>query len=131
MASLSYSQTPLLVKTQYQGENAFLGNEITMDSIFATYKNYEFLKIKYDSLSVATRLREIQFNALKIELEQFKKKTEVLGDLNSVFEKRFENQTKLHDTEILYYKEKAKGKFKAFLLGTTIGALIISILTII
>jgi len=130
IGSLSYSQEPLLVKTQYQGKNAFIGNEIVMDSIFSKYKAYEFLTIKNDSLSIKYNLNLLSIEKLKTELALFKKKSENLNNINSVFGKRFENQNQQHETELLYYKEKAKGKFKAFLYGTAIGGIIVAILTL-
>ena len=130
MASLSYSQTPLLDKILYKGNNAFVGNEIVMDSIFNKYKDYEFLLIKHDSLKIKHSLVLITLKKTNLELEFLKKTNESLTESNNIFEQRFNNQTDKHETEILYYKEKAKGKFKAFLYGTAIGGLIVAILTL-
>lgn len=125
---MSYSQSPLLEKIQYKGNNAFVGNEIVMDSIFAKYKNFEFLRIKYDSLNIFSKLTLVSLKKLELERNFFKTKSENLTTTNIVFEKRLENQTEKHETELLYYKEKSKGKFKTLLYGTAIGGLIVAIL---
>lgn len=128
---MSYSQEPLLEKIQYKGSNAFVGNEIVMDSIFNKYKSWEFLSITVDSLKIRTDLLLKELEKIKIESDMFRKKSETLIDINKTFEDRIDNQAQKHETEILYYKEKAKGKFKSFLLGTGIGGLIVAILTLI
>ena len=130
MTSLSYSQTPLLEKTQYKGNNAFIGNEIVMDSIFSKYKAYEFLLIKYDSLQIGYNLNLIKLEKTELERDQFKSKSENLILMKGALEQRFDNLEKKNETEIAYYKEKAKGKFKSFLLGTALGGLVVAILTL-
>ncbi len=131
MASLSYSQSPLLEKTQYKGNNAFVGNEIVMDSIFNKYKSYEFLLIKYDSLSITHGLTLISLEKAQLGNIFYEKLSTDLKLSIQTIQQRIDNQNNKHDTEILYYKEKAKGKKKAFLYGVGVGGLIIAILTII
>jgi len=102
-----------------------------MDSIFNKYKSYEFLLIKYDSLSITHGLTLISLEKAQLGNIFYEKLSTDLKLSIQTIQQRIDNQNNKHDTEILYYKEKAKGKKKAFLYGVGVGGLIIAILTII
>lgn len=130
MTSLSFSQTLLLEKTQYKGFNAFVANEIVMDSIFNRYKDFDFLKIKYDSLQIDNSLKIDKIKSLNIQNSYLNLVKTDLESLNSNLELQLKNREEKHKTEVLYYKEKAKGKFNAFLYGTAIGGIVVALLTL-
>lgn len=130
MISLGFSQAPLLEKTLYKGNNAFIGNETTMDSIFSKYKAYEFLLIAHDSLKIGYGLKLLEIEKLGLERDMYRASSENMDIMNGTMKLRFENLEKKNETEVQYYKEKAKGKFKIFLYGTVAGGLIVSILTL-
>lgn len=101
-----------------------------MDSVNLKY-------LKYDLLYSVTNSFQSRFDLLQAELEKSKLETNFyqientkLKQLNNNNQSLLETNQKIHDNEILYYKEKAKGKFTSFLLGTSLGALIVTILTL-
>ena len=64
---------------------------------------------------------KIQVNFLTVDAERLElEKTELKLQLDT--------KDEIHAIDLLYYKEKAKGKFKAFLFGTATGAVIVAIL---
>lgn len=101
-----------------------------MDSISITYLNFDLQISKTDALKLdITRLLS-ELDKSNITINYLQNDNTNLSQIISKNKDRFENQSKLHKTEILYYKEKAKGKFTSFIYGTVAGALIVGLLTL-
>lgn len=101
-----------------------------MDSIYYKYKAFETLKIEIDSIKLDNSVIKSKFNLSELKLSNKTKDNDKLIKLNSNLQSQLENRQQKHDTEILYYKEKAKVKFKYLFLGTGLGAFLVAILTI-
>lgn len=126
-----FSQVPIINKIQINGENGFEANEIVMDSIMYTSK---LLKLcNSDKTLLQIEIKKIQLSFTKVNLELTYKKIDSARLELQVKELKTLQTTnkKLYETDIMYYKQKAKGKLQSFLLGTAIGGVIIAILTII
>ena len=130
MSVSGYSQISLK-KTQFGDGNGVLMNEVAMDTISKKLIRFN------QCLSENTRLLlELQLAEQKIEkmvLENDFLKSEVAN--SELQQKELNNQLeikdKIHANDINFWKEKSKGKFRSFLLGTGIGALAIAIIMLI
>lgn len=118
------------LKVRFNDFNAVLFNESQMDSVNLKY-------LKFDLLHSITKSYEARFDLITSELEKsqleidfLKTENSKLNQLNDNNESLLDTNQKIHDNEILYYKEKAKGKFKSFLLGTSIGVMVATILNL-
>lgn len=94
--------------------------------------HYAYLKC----LSGKTQLT-IQMRALELELEKATITVDYLTNDNSNLKLQnheLQNQLtikdQLHEADVMYYKEKAKGKLNSFLYGTALGGLIVLIITV-
>lgn len=129
MSASLYSQDLLPKQTQFGGNNAILISVPQMDSISIRLLRYKRSK--------ATNFRlSLQIDSLTLRLERTWLKNDFLQKdnlrLQTIVDKtdeRLEVQEKIYETDLEVLKIKAKGKFKAFLYGTAIGALIITLLT--
>ena len=101
-----------------------------MDSVNLKYLKFDLLYGITKSFQARFDLFEAELEKSKLELDFYKTENTNLKTLNANNESLLETNKKIHDNEILYYKEKAKGKFKSFILGTSIGALIVTLLTL-
>ena len=101
-----------------------------MDSIAVTYLNFNLQLSKTDAfkLDIKRLMSEIEKSNVSINYLQNDNKN--LSQIILKSKERFENQSKLHEAELLYYKEKAKGKFTSFIYGTVAGVLIVGVLTL-
>ena len=124
------SQNSLPIKTTHNGKNAVIISEAQMDSISITYLNLNLLKSKSESLSITIERINKELEKSFLSQEYFKKDNQNLSQIIEKNKDRFENQSKLHNAELLYYKEKAKGKFNYFIYGTVLGGLVVGILTL-
>jgi hypothetical protein len=102
-----------------------------MDSIMEVH--YAFLS----SLSVNSQLK-IELRLVRAENEKLMLSVDFLTNdntnlklQNKELHTQLEIKDKMHENDEMYWKQKAKGKFKSFLLGTGLGALVIAILTLI
>lgn len=102
-----------------------------MDSISVRLLRYKTYKATFSVLS-------LQIDSLTLQLERTWLTNDFLTTDNSRLklivdktDERLETQKKIFGIDIEIYKAKAKGKFKAFLYGTVLGALILSLLTLI
>lgn len=101
-----------------------------MDSISITYLNFNLLKSKSEALKITIEKVNEELKKSNISQEYFKKDN---GSLNQVIEKLNEkivNNEKLHQAEVLYYKEKSKTKFSDILLGVVIGGAVVGAISI-
>lgn len=87
--------------------------------------------------SKATNFRlSLQIDSLTLRLERTWLKNDFLTNDNKSLQliidnanERLEVQEKIYETDLEVLRIKAKGKFKTFLYGTAIGALILTLLT--
>jgi len=124
-----YSQTLLPKQIHYIGENAVVISVPQMDTISVRLLRYKRSKAINYRLS-------LQLDSLTLELERTWLKNDFLTNDNKSLQliidntnERLEVQEKIYKTDLEVLRIKAKGKFKAFLYGTAIGALIITLLT--
>lgn len=129
MNGLLFSQNLFPRQTQYKGENAILISVPQMDSISVRLLRYKTTTARFHVLS-------LQIDSLTLQLERTWLTNDFLTNDNNRLkliidktDQRLETQKKIFGIDIEIYKAKAKRNFKAFLL--TLGALIISLLTII
>ena len=101
-----------------------------MDSVNLKYLKFDLLYGITKSFQSRFDLFQAELDKSKLETNFFKLENTKLKTLNNKSETLLETNQKIHDNEVLYYKEKAKGKFTSFLLGTSIGALIVTLLTL-
>jgi len=78
------------------------------------------LSIEIDSLTKANERYALKNAYLQSDNER-------LNDIIGKTDLRLEAQKNRYETEIDLYKAKAKGKFRSFLLGTGLGALVVAI----
>ena len=128
--SVSASSQIWLKKTVINGENAFIGNEIAMDSIMETYFKFKNSLSERTQFLLEIKLLETRLEKMNLDVDFLSSDNITLKSINEKLEDRLTVQEEIHQTDVLYYKEKAKGKFSAFLLGTGLGAIIVALLTI-
>lgn len=81
-------------------------------------------KLELQLLQAKFEKSQIQINFLTGDVERLDlEKTEL--------KKQLAIKDEIHAIDLLYYKEKAKGKFKSFLFGTAAGAVIVAILMVV
>lgn len=124
-----YSQSSLPKQTQFRNKNAVLISVPQMDTISVRLLRYKTVKATNYSFT-------LQLDSLTLILERtWLKNTSLTNDNKSLHliidktEERFMVQEKIYQTDIETWKIKSKGKFKVFIYGTAIGALIILLLT--
>lgn len=127
----SYSQKPLLQPIKIGNENGFKANEVVMDSIFETYNNFEKLKISSDSLHLEVTVLKADISRLVASINSLQSENQHLIYLKKNLKKRVAISEEKRTTEVALWKTKAKGKLKSFLYGTSVGAFIALVLTII
>ena len=119
----------LPLKVRFNDSNAVLFNEAQMDSVNLKYLRFNFLYGITKNYESRLELFRSQLKESKLQVDIYKTDNDHLKALNLKTESQLKTNDKIHQNEVLYYKEKAKGKFTSFLLGTSIGALIAVILT--
>lgn len=126
-----FSQTPIVQKTTVNGENGFIANEVVMDSIMEVH--YAFLSelSKNAQLKIQLKQAQIETEKLLLKIDFLETKTTNLDLQKNELNTQLEIKDKKHDNDMRYWKEKAKGKFRSFLFGTGVGALLIALLTLI
>ena len=124
-----YSQSSLPKQTQFRNKNAVLISVPQMDTISVRLLRYKTVKATNYSFT-------LQLDRLTLILERtLLKNTSLTNDNKSLHliidktEERFMVQEKIFETDLEVWIIKSKGKFKVFLYGTAIGALIILLLT--
>jgi len=131
LASVSLSsQNSLPIKTTYNGKNAVIISESQMDSIAVTYLNFNLQLSKTDAFKLDIKRLMAEIDKSNVTVNYLENDNKNLSQIILKSKDRFENQSKLHEAELLYYKEKAKGKFTSFIYGTVAGALIVGVLTL-
>jgi len=118
------------IKANLNGLNAVLISETHMDSINLKYLRFQILESKIESLKLQITLKENKIASGEVVREKLQNELRQLETIKAIKDEQFDNNKLIHENEILYYKEKAKGKFTAFLLGTTVGAIIVAILSL-
>jgi len=78
------------------------------------------LSIEIDSLTKANERYALKNDYLQSDNER-------LNDIISKSDLRLEAQKNKYEAEVDLYKAKAKGRFRSFLLGTGLGALVVAI----
>lgn len=117
------------VKVRFNDFNGVLINETHMDSINLKYLKSSLLFSQKQSLENKVELQQKQLNLNKLTIDYLEDDNLSLKTLSTNKDRYIENQKTVHENETLYWKEKAKGKFRSFLFGTAAGAVIVVILT--
>lgn len=130
MSASGHSQI-LLKKTVYNNQKAFIGNEAAMDSIAQTYIKFKASLSYNEQLNIELQLLQKEFEKINLKVNFLSQDNSRLELQKSSLKNQLSVQDQLHEADILYYKEKSKGKLNSFLFGTAAGALIVSIITII
>ena len=127
MSVSGFSQISLK-KTQFGNENGVLMNEVAMDSI--SRKLIRFNKCLSDNAQITLELMLAQKTNEKLVIEnEFLKSDIAKSQLqHNELQKQLEIKEKLNQNDIMYWKQKAKGRFRAFLLGTGLGGLVVALL---
>lgn len=102
-----------------------------MDSIMEVH--YAFLSelSKNAQLKIQLKQAQIETEKLLLKIDFLETKTTNLDLQKNELNTQLEIKDKKHDNDMRYWKEKAKGKFRSFLFGTGVGALLIALLTLI
>lgn len=131
MSATAFSQEPIIRKATINGQNGFIANEVVMDSLMEVH--YAFLKSLITNSSLAIDLEFLQKKLEKSNLQvDFLTKDNTRLELQkATLTKQLLNKDELHAAEIIYYKEKSKGKLNSFLFGTAAGGLIVAVIIII
>lgn len=116
----------LPIKTIFNNQNAVLISESQMDSINLKYLRYDFLNAKFNSQTASYDVLKNQFNQVQLSANYYKDENIRLVELNRLNTSLFENIKEMHLNELAYYKQKAKGKFKHYLIGA--GAMSVIVL---
>lgn len=116
-------------KVQFNEFNAVLISEVQMDSINLKYLRFNLLYSTTASFKLKYELLFQKFEKVNLQVDFLKNDNEALQMINTNNNSFILNTDKIHKNEILYWTKKAKGKFKVFLLGTSIGILIAFLLT--
>jgi hypothetical protein len=117
------------LKARFNDSNAVLISEKHMDSINIKYLNYNLVFSQKTSLENQIELLLKEGESTKITINYLKQDNQNLKSINDNQQKYIDNTEKIHEHEILYLKEKSKGKFRSFILGTSVGATLIILIT--
>ena len=126
--SASVNSQVLLKKTLWNNENAFIGNEAAMDSISETYMKLEATLSDNASYKLKFQLAQKKIEKLNLQVDFLTKDNSSLSLQNTELQSQLIIKDKLHEADLMYWKDKSKGKFQTFLLGTAVGALIVTLL---
>ena len=126
----SQQSTTLIQKTKINGENAFIANEVVMDSIVETHFKYVSLLSDFKTDSLEHRKLRIKYDETIFKLDHA-----LENNKQHEFEKIKLNelmtiQDKSHENDLDFWKSKAKKKWEYFLYGTAVGAIIIAALVL-
>jgi hypothetical protein len=116
------------LKVKINREDGVLINAALMDFINLKYLKFNVL---YGRANLLFASRLVLLNSLEqknIENLHLKSENQNLNLLVKNTKAQKDNSESIYENKLLYYKEKAKGKFKAFLLGTSIGAVVATLL---
>jgi len=122
-----YSQ-PMLEKTVWNGKPAVLINEQAMDSINVAYMRLKSSLSDNSILKLELEFAFARIEAIKFSSNYYKKENIILNLQNNELKNQIGISENIHQTELIYYKEKAKGKFSRFLLGAGLGGAIVAVL---
>lgn len=128
MSVSAFSQIQLEKYTTSNGENWFKGNEAAMDSIYVTYNKFKLSLSKVEQFKLELQLIQAKFERSQMQVSFLTGDVERLELEKTELKTQLDTKDEVHAIDLLYYKEKAKGKFKAFLFGTAAGAVIVAIL---
>lgn len=126
--SVSASSQILLEKTVYKGENAFIGNEAAMDSIASMYIAFKSQLNENSKLLVEISLLTKKLEKLNLQVDFLQKDNNRLELQKQTLNDQISIKQQLYETDLMLWKEKAKGKFRSFIFGTAIGGIIVVIL---
>lgn len=101
-----------------------------MDSIATTYLKFRLTLSEKDALLLTIERLQTEFEKLNLQVDYLTKDNSRLELQKATIKSQLDIKDKIHEADIMYYKEKAKGKLTSFLLGTATGALIVAILTL-
>jgi hypothetical protein len=129
LATMS-SQTPIIQKATIKGQNGFIANEVVMDSIMEVH--YAFLSELSKSAQLKIQLKQSQIDVekLMLKVDFLETKTANLELQKNELHTQLDIKDKKNENDIMYWKAKAKGKFRSFLYGTGLGALVVAIITL-
>lgn len=131
MSALSYSQNLFPKQIQYQGRDAVVISVAQMDTISTKLLRYKLTKSHVNTFSlILDSLRTVNTRKT-LENKLLLSDKETLSGIITLKDLQIENNSKRHETELELWKAKARGRFTNFLLGTSVGALIVAILTLI
>lgn len=129
--SVSLNSQVLLEKTVFKGQNAFIGNEVAMDSISETYIRFKATLSEKQQCILQLDISQKENEKLMLENESLKGDNKNLELQKKELTNQLGIKDKIHDNDINFWKEKAKGKFKSFLFGLGVGALVVAMLSLI
>ena len=101
-----------------------------MDSINLKYLRFNVLQSTIESLRLQIALKDNKLSASEVIKQKFEADIKRLETMYAIKEEQQKNNLLIHENEVLYYKEKAKGKFTSFLLGTTVGAILVALISL-
>src|SRR5690606_26234419 len=126
LMSVSVNSQVLLKKTVWNNENAFIGNEAAMDSISETYIKFKSQLSLNSQLRLEIKLKDAEIGKLNLQVDFLTKDNSNLSLQNNELQSQLDIKDKLHEADLMYWKDKSKGKLQTFLLGTAAGALIVT-----
>lgn len=115
---------PTFQKTVWNNKPAILMNSAAMDSINVDYMKFNRCLSDKSILKITLETVYIELENIKADNDYFKGNNVILKSQIIRLNRAAIINEEIHETSLIYYKEKAKGKFTAFLLGTGAGTII-------
>ena len=126
-SALTFSQ-PMLEKTVWNDKPAVLINEQAIDSINVAYMRLKSSISDNSILKLELESALARMEIIKVSANYYQKENIILNLQNNELKNQMGISENIHQTELIYYKEKAKGKFSSFLLGAGVGGAIVAVL---
>lgn len=131
MSVSAFSQTPIIRKAIIDGQNGFEANAVFMDLIMEEHYRFARSLITNDSLQITIEFLNKKLERVNLQVDYLIQDNTRLEIQKSTLSKQLENKDEQHAIDLLYYKEKSKGKLNSFLFGTAAGGLIVAIIAIV
>lgn len=130
MGASMYSQKPIIQKTTINGENGFIANEVVMDSIMEVHFKFMETLITNETLIITIDFLNKKIEKLNLQVDFLTSDNSRLELQKSSLKDQLSMKDKIHEVDLLYYKEKSKNWIETFLYGTAAGGLIVAIIAI-
>lgn len=115
---------PMFQKTVWNNKPAVIMNSAAVDSINVDYMRFNSCLSDKGILDTTLEAVYAKLERIKVDANYFKSNNVILNLQIKELKKQATINNNIYETKLIYYKEKAKGKFNAFLLGTGAGAII-------